>query len=90
MKGFYSFLTPSTASNYGKPQGFKCFLVIPTYIFILIWLLRQISMLHFYASDPDCHKQCFFSTECKIEYTTALIFHWLILLFVTLNTIATS
>ena len=42
-------------SNYGKPQGFKHFLVIPAYIFVLIGLLRQISVSHFCASDPDCH-----------------------------------
>ena len=41
MKGFYSFLTPSIASNYGKPQGFKPFLVILTYIFVIYdWVIK--------------------------------------------------
>ena len=53
MKSFYSFLTPSIASNYGKSQGFKRFFVIPAYIFVLIELSRQISVSHFCASDPD-------------------------------------
>ena len=54
IKGFYySFLTPTKASNYGMSHRLNRSLVILPYTFVLIGLSRQISMSCFWASDPD-------------------------------------